>query len=64
MAPAANQPDDNLLTADEVMARLLAIDELKHAASTCVLPATRVGGEWRFRSSDLERWIRKQLKGS
>ena len=46
-----------LLTSDEVVERLLAQPALRRHATTCVLPAVRVGSEWLFRKSDLERWI-------
>ena len=51
-----------LLTSDEVMNILLADANLRRRAATCVLPAVRCGGgEFRFRKSDLERWIELQI---
>ena len=48
------------LTTDQVMDRLLSRRALRRAAVTCVLPAVRVGTEWRFRREDLEAWIASQ----
>ena len=45
------------LTSDEVIDRLLLQPTLRRHATTCVLPAVRVGSEWLFRKIDLERWI-------
>jgi len=50
----------DLLTADEVIDRLLEDANLRRVAATCVLPAVRVGSDWRFRRSDLQEWIRGQ----
>jgi len=52
------------LTSEEVIQRLLEQPLLRKRATTCVLPAVRVGSEWRFRRSDLEAWIRTQLSAS
>jgi excisionase family DNA binding protein len=49
------------LTSEEVIQQLLARPELRQRAATCVLPAVRVGSEWRFRRADLEAWIKTQL---
>lgn len=48
---------DEFLTSDQVIEYLLAEPLLGRDATTCVLPAVRVGREWRFRRADLERWI-------
>jgi excisionase family DNA binding protein len=50
-----------LLTTDQVMDRLLSDERLRRVAVTCVLPAVRVGQEWRFRKSDLDDWISRQF---
>ena len=50
----------DLLTADEVIDRLLEDASLRRVAATCVLPAVRVGSSWRFRRTDLDEWIRRQ----
>jgi hypothetical protein len=51
----------DFLTSDQVIQRLLSNAALKRRASTCVLPAVRVGGEWKFRRADLEAWISRQF---
>lgn len=63
MQPQTDHPDSDVdfLTSDQVIERLLAQPALRRRAATCVLPAVRVSGEWRFRRSDLEAWIRMQL---
>ena len=50
----------DLLTTEDVMDRLLTEPALRRAALTCVLPAVRVGTEWRYRRCDLEAWIADQ----
>lgn len=59
---AASEPD--WITARDVVDRLLSIKHLKHLASTCVLPAVRLDGQWMFRRDDLEAWIREQTQTS
>jgi hypothetical protein len=54
----------DLLTADEVIDRLLEDANLRRVAATCVLPAVRVGDDWRFRRSDLNDWIRRQARAN
>jgi excisionase family DNA binding protein len=51
----------DLLTTEEVMDRLLSDRRLRRLAATCVLPAIRDGGEWRFRKSDLDAWVAVQI---
>lgn len=51
----------DLLTTEEVIEALQRDPVLRRAALTCVLPAVRVGTEWRFRRCDLDEWITKQL---
>ena len=51
----------DLLTTDQVMDRLLAEPLLRRKAVSCVLGAVKCGSEWRFRRSDLENWIARQL---
>jgi hypothetical protein len=53
-------PQNDLLSSDEVMNILLANANLRRRAATCVLPAVRCAGEFRFRKSDLDRWIELQ----
>jgi hypothetical protein len=56
----AGQSD--LMSADEVFEHLGSIKQLKRLAWSCVLPAERVNGEWKFRRADLEAWIRDQKR--
>ena len=51
------------LTSDQVVEALEHDPELRRLAVSCVLPAVRVGDEWRFRRSDLEAWIAQQRAG-
>ena len=51
----------DFLTSDQVIERLLSQPALRSRAATCVLPAIRVGSEWRFRRADLDRWISREL---
>jgi hypothetical protein len=60
-SPLPETSETDLMTAEEVMDRLLDVAALKQLASTCVLPAIRRGNEWRFRRTDLEAWIVGQL---
>ena len=53
--------ESDLITSKEVMDRLLADPRLRRIALTCVLSAVRYRDEWRFRRSDLESWIARQL---
>ena len=46
------------------MDQLLADANLRRLALTCVLPAVRVGSEWRFRKTDLDAWISQQRGAS
>jgi excisionase family DNA binding protein len=60
--PTISRPDDrDLLTGQQVIERLLSDRKLRRVAATCVLPAVRCGTEWRFRRSDLDDWIQRQL---
>ena len=60
MNPISAEPED-LLTSDQVMDRLLGDETLRRLAVTCVLRAVRCGNEWRYRKSDLEAWIERQI---
>lgn len=55
--PGSEARRPELLTSDQVIEHLLAEPLLRRSATTCVLPAIRVGWEWRFRRADLEQWI-------
>jgi excisionase family DNA binding protein len=59
MAPASSAANE-FLTSDDVIDALQRDPQLRRLAVTCVLPAVRVGDEWRFRRSDLEDWIARQ----
>lgn len=58
--PRVSADEDILLTADEVVDRLMQSPDLQRVASSCVLPAVRCGAEWRFRKRDLDAWIERQ----
>ncbi len=54
---------DEILTIDEVAAYLkLAKKTAYRLASEGKLPGFKVGGSWRFKRADLERWIDKQAE--
>jgi len=53
--------DHDLLTADQVIDRLLRFPQLRQLTATCVLPAVRVENEWRFRRHELEAWIARNV---
>ena len=56
-------PDaSELLTSQQVIDRLLGDVKLRRFALTCVLPAVRIGSEWRFRKTDLDEWITRQSR--
>ena len=48
-----------MLTAEQVIDRLLAVGFVRGMAINCVLPAVRYGTEWRFRRTDLDAWIER-----
>jgi excisionase family DNA binding protein len=55
--PMSNQPDE-ILTIAEVAAFLKAGKRTVYRlAASGNLPAFKLGGTWRFRRSDLEKWI-------
>ena len=58
------QTDDSadLLTSEDVIQRLCEDSALRRRALSCVLPAVRHDGEWRFHRRDLEAWIRQQTE--
>jgi excisionase family DNA binding protein len=59
-SPEALADAADLLSGDEVIEKLLERPTLRRSALTCVLPAVRVGNEWRFRRQDLESWMERQ----
>jgi hypothetical protein len=58
--PSAPITANEFLTSEEVIEVLQRDPGLRRVALTCVLPAVRVGDEWRFRREDLEAWIARQ----
>lgn len=55
--PMSDQPDE-ILTIDEVAAFLKAGKRTVYRlAASGKLPAFKLGGTWRFRRSDLDKWI-------
>ncbi len=57
----SDQPDE-ILTIDEVAAYLKAGKRTVYRlAASGKLPAFKLGGTWRFRSSDLDQWIASRV---
>ncbi|MDD1150196.1 helix-turn-helix domain-containing protein [Pseudomonas sp. TNT2022 ID357] len=57
----SNHPDE-ILTIDEVAAFLKAGKRTVYRlAASGKLPAFKLGGTWRFRRSDLEKWIASRI---
>lgn len=55
---------DQILTLKEVAAYLkLAEKTAYRLASEGKLPGFKVGGSWRFKREDLEKWIEEQKEG-
>lgn len=54
--------EDDLLTTEEV-ARYLRVDKytIYRLVSQQKIPAFKIGIQWRFKKSLLERWLRKNL---
>jgi excisionase family DNA binding protein len=56
------EPDGDILTLDEVAAYLKAGKRTVYRlAAEGKLPAFKLGGTWRFRRSDLDKWIAANL---
>jgi excisionase family DNA binding protein len=56
--------DDQLYTIKEVAARLRLAEKTVYAmASAGELPAFKIRGQWRVRSSELTRWVDMQPRG-
>jgi len=64
VANAALDESADLLTTDQVLDRLFSDVRLRSIALTCVLPAVRRDGKWRFRRADLEDWIERQYQST
>lgn len=57
-----SEPESEILTLDEVAAYLKAGKRTVYRlAAEGKLPGFKLGGTWRFRRSDLERWIVSKL---
>lgn len=57
----SDQPDE-ILTIDEVAAFLKAGKRTVYRlAASGKLPAFKLGGTWRFRHSDLDKWIASRI---
>ncbi|WP_322995115.1 methylation-associated defense system helix-turn-helix domain-containing protein MAD1 [Castellaniella sp.] len=53
-----NQPDSEILTLDDVAAYLKAGKKTVYRlAQQGEIPGFKLGGAWRFRRSELDRWI-------
>lgn len=56
------EPEGDILTLDEVAAYLKAGKRTVYRlAADGKLPGFKLGGTWRFRRSDLEKWIAANL---
>lgn len=56
--------DDPLLTIKEVAARLRLAEKTVYAmASAGEIPAFKIRGQWRVRTSELKRWVDAQPRG-
>ncbi len=57
-----NQTDDEILTVDEVAVYLKAGKKAVYRlAQQGEIPGFKLGGTWRFRRSELDRWIAAQI---
>ena len=57
-----NQPDDEIFTLDEVAVYLKAGKKTVYRlAQQGAIPGFKLGGTWRFRRSELDRWIAAQI---
>jgi excisionase family DNA binding protein len=56
---------DEILTLPEVAVLLKVADKTVYTlAQKSQLPAFKVGGQWRFRRVDIDRWIERQKANS
>lgn len=59
-----NSPHNEILTLDEVALYLKAGKKTVYRlAQQGTLPAFKLGGSWRFRRLELDRWIAAQITG-
>jgi excisionase family DNA binding protein len=57
-----NQPDDEIFTLEEVAVYLKAGKKTVYRlAQQGKMPGFKLGGTWRFRRSELDRWIAVQI---
>jgi len=55
--------ESDILTIHEVASYLkLKLKTAYHLAAKGDIPGFKVGGSWRFRRSEIERWIKQQEK--
>lgn len=53
--------DDEILTIQEIAAYLKIKEKTAYdLAAKGKIPGFKVGGSWRFRSKDIEKWIKEQ----
>ena len=53
---------ENMLTASEVARYLkVKIETVYNLIQKSELPAAKIGGQWRFRETELERWVQTQM---
>ena len=54
--------EENLLTASEVASYLkVKIETVYNLIRKNELPAAKIGGQWRFRETELERWVEARM---
>ena len=64
MKRAMSAHPDEILTIDEVATYLKAGKRTVYRlAASKKLPAFKLGGTWRFRRGDLDRWIASRISG-
>jgi excisionase family DNA binding protein len=62
MGQAMSDQPDEILTIDEVAAYLRASKRTVYRlAASGRLPAFKLGGTWRFRREDLDKWIASRI---
>jgi len=62
---AMAEPDGDILTLDEVAAYLKAGKRTVYRlAASGEIPAFKLGGTWRFRRSELDRWIAASINAT
>lgn len=57
--------ETDIMTIDEVASYLkLKLKTAYHLAAKGEIPGFKVGGSWRFRKGEIDKWIKKQSKNS